>query len=144
MVTLRSIRPGKTSISSGPNRMAIAVGRPTRVTRRAPVLLVLFGALRTSRSDKRAYGAHMAKWVTRSDLYGYPFAASILCSEESAAVNMGQSRTVEDHIRWLTCDGELVAGDEGHRFIHRNGVLVGFIDLTDLHPSRADTSRAWR
>jgi hypothetical protein len=124
--------------------LAIAVDRPTQVPVCAPVLLVLFGALRTYHSQRRAYGTHMAKWVTRSDLYGYPFAASILCSEESAAANMGQSRTVDDQIQWLTCDGELVAGDEGHRCIHRNGVLVGFIDLTNRHPPRTDRPRAWR
>jgi len=83
----------------------------------------------------------MAKWVTRTDLEGYPFAASSLCSEESAAENQGQSRTVDEHIRWLTCSGEIVAGDEEHRSIHRNGVLVGYIDLTDAIPSRASPSR---
>jgi hypothetical protein len=76
----------------------------------------------------------MAKWVTRSDLQGYQFAASALCSEESAAVNQGCSRTVDDHVRWLTCAGELVSGITEHRSIHRKGLLVGYIDLTNERP----------
>ena len=79
----------------------------------------------------------MAKWVTRSDLHGYQFAASSLCSEKSAALNRGSSLTVDDHIRWLTCAGELVTGTGNHRSIHRNGLLVGFIDLTDAPRFRA-------
>jgi hypothetical protein len=83
----------------------------------------------------------MAKWVTRSDLYGHQFAASTLCSEESAALNKGCSRTVDDHIEWLTCAGECVTGIAEHRSIHRNGLLVGFIDLTNEHPRRGSLSR---
>lgn len=80
----------------------------------------------------------MDKWVTRSDLHGYQFAASNLCSEESAASNQGCSRTVQDHIQWLTCDGEKVSGLADRRSIHRNGMLVGYIDLTSERP------RQWR
>ena len=83
----------------------------------------------------------MAKWVTRRDLQGYHFAASSLCSEEAAAVNQGSSLTVDDHIRWLTCAGELVSGISEHRFVHRNGLLVGYIDLTDERPHRTWSSR---
>jgi hypothetical protein len=83
----------------------------------------------------------MAKWVTRSDLQGYQFAASSLCSEESAAVNQGCSRTVDDHVRWLTCAGELVSGFAEHLLIHRNGLLVGFIELTNERPQPGRLSR---
>jgi hypothetical protein len=92
-------------------------------------------------SRRKAYGAEMAKWVTRSDLQGYQFAASILCSDEPAAVNQGSSRTVDDHIEWLTCAGECVSGFSDHRSIHRNGLLVGHIDLTNEHPRRGRSVR---
>ena len=83
----------------------------------------------------------MAKWVTRSDLQGHQFAASSLCSEESAAINQGSSRTVDDHIDWLTCPGERVSGISEHRSIHRNGLLVGHIDLTNERPQRGRSVR---
>jgi hypothetical protein len=84
----------------------------------------------------------MSKWVTRSDLHGYQFSASNLCSEESAAVNRGSSLTVDEHIRWLTCEGEIVIGTSTHRSIHCKGLLVGYIDLTNEHPHRARSTLA--
>lgn len=87
-------------------------------------------------SSRKAYGPPMAKWVTRSDIHGNQFSASSLCSEESAAINQGCSRTIQDHIQWLTCAGELVTGIADHLSIHRNGLLVGYIDLTNEHPHR--------
>ena len=76
----------------------------------------------------------MAKWVVRKSLDGTDASEPRLCTEFAPHLKNTRVVTVDDCVQKLLGADESLGAGTDRRPILRGDQLVGFVDVTDVHP----------